>query len=138
MKQPPRRRARLFAFDLAYSRKEMGINQAGELLLERQAKLKGEHLLFAKDLIRQTWENLDQVDELISAALVNWKQDRISEALNALFRISVGELLFFEGTDSKIIINEGIEICKERVTPAAKKIYNGTMHQISLKIRPQS
>ncbi len=130
-----RHSARILAFRLIYCRNKLGINQNGEAQLLNESKLQDKYLGFCRNLVDKTWENLDQIDPIIQGKLKNWKQHRLSETLNALLRISICEFLFFPETESKIIINEAIEICKYHVDEKATRICNGVLHAASSEIR---
>ncbi len=135
MSKPTRHSARILALQIIYSRGKLGVNHDGEREIFEQSKLKGKYKEFSAQLIETTWTNLSQVDLTIQRFLKNWKQTRLTDTLNALLRISVAEIVYFPDTESKIIINEAIEICREFVDEKATKICNGVLHSVSNEIR---
>ena len=125
-----RRKARILAFQVVYHRKKIGIQKEGEELLFTNTYLSKDHRNFSQNLIDTSWRELENIDQAIQQHLINWRQTRISETLNALLRISICELLFFPETDQKIVFNEAIEICRDYVDKRATKILNGVLHSI--------
>lgn len=135
MPKPSRHNARILAFRILYSRSKVGISADGEDKVFEEAGLTSKYQEFSKNLIEGTWQELDKIDSIIQKKLKNWKQTRIADTLNALLRVSIGELLIFPETESKIIINEALEICKEYVDAKATRICNGVLHSAAEEIR---
>lgn len=102
----------------------------GEENLFAEHPLAEKYADFCRDLIDTTWRELDKIDDTIQGHLINWRQARISESLNALLRVATCELLFFPDTDGKVVLNEAIEICRKYVDNQATKILNGVLHAI--------
>jgi len=135
MPKPSRHKARILAFQTIYSRQKLGINLLAEDQLIAESGLQGKYRDFTLELVEKTWNRLDEIDKIIQNNLKNWKQQRITDTLNALLRIGIGELLQYSETECKIIINEAIEICKKYVDEKATKICNGVLHSASKEIR---
>lgn len=131
MKEPPRRRARILALQIIYSRSYTGISPQGERLLGQAAKLKPVPMDFAYELVDQVWNNLPQLDGLIQTLLKEWRQERLSSSLSALLRLGVSEILHWPKTDAKVILNEMVDICKSHVDPEAASLTNGVLHQLA-------
>ena len=131
MPKSTRHSARILALQIIYSRDKLGVNNAGEKVVFQVSQLKGKYKEFSSQLIQNTWDNLAVIDQSIQQHLKNWKQTRLTDTLNALLRISAAELIFFPDTESKIIINEAIELCREFVDEKATKMCNGVLHAIA-------
>lgn len=125
-----RRKARILAYQILYQRKKIGIQATGEDRLFEETPLADKYVNFCRQLIDTTWKELETIDKTIQRHLINWKQTRISESLNALFRIATCELLYFPDTDGKVVLNEAIEICRSYVDTQATRILNGVLHSI--------
>ncbi len=125
-----RHQARILAFQIIYNREKIGIHPQGEDLHIKDSGLTDNYLDFSRQLINLTWQHLVEIDKRIQQNLINWKQSRISETLNALLRIAACELIYFPETDGKIVLNEAIEICRGYVGEKATKICNGVLHAI--------
>ena len=130
MPKSSRRKARILAFQIVYNRQKLGVQTEGEALHSSFTPLSDDHRQFGESLVETTWQNLERIDQSIQSHLINWKQSRISIALNALLRVCSCELLFFPDTDGKIVLNEAIEICKTYVDDGATRILNGVLHAI--------
>ncbi len=130
MPRPTRSKARILAFQIVYNRDKIGINQQGEDLLFKNSNLSKPYETFSQSLVETTWQKLGEIDSAIKKHLINWKQTRISDTLNALLRVATCEILFFPKTDSKVVFNEAIEICRNYVDEKATKLCNGTLHSI--------
>ena len=131
MKIPPRRQARILGFQILYSRSHLGLSYAGELALCKASGLKEDGQDFALALAEKAWEARPQLDPLISGALKEWRQDRLTGSLNALLRLALTELLFWPETDGKVILNETVEIAKLHLDKAAIPLLNGVLHSLA-------
>ena len=125
-----RRKSRELAVKLLYSRDRLDNTNALELFIHPNTTQGGTIDKFANELVETAWNNLVAIDEMIQKNLKNWKQNRISPVLNAILRISIGEILFNQNTDGKVILNEAIELCKSLVGEQATKICNGVLHAV--------
>ena len=131
MKESPRRKARVLALQILYSRAQAGVSLQGERILSIEAGVKNESLGFAREVVNRAWAGMDKIDLLIQRGLKDWKQERLSGSVNALIRLGLSEILFWPETDAKVIINEAMEICKTHVDPEAASLVNGLLHQVA-------
>ena len=125
-----RRKSRELAVKLIYSRDRLNDTNEMEHLIHPDTHQGKDTDKFANELTETAWNNLVAIDEMIQKNLKNWKQHRISPVLNAILRISIGEILFYQKTDGKVILNEAIELCKSLVGEQATKICNGVLHAV--------
>lgn len=130
MSQATRRAAREIAFQVLYHRSKLGVTPYGEDLLIQSIQTNKKQYSYCTYLIQHTWDNLDQIDSVIEKHLINWKQSRLSDSLNALLRLGIFELLFEKEIDGKVILNETLEICKKYVDEKATKMCNGVLHAV--------
>ena len=128
MPGPSRRKSRELAVKLLYSRDRLDDTNEMERFIHPGTQNGQSMDEFANELTETAWNNLVAIDEMIQKNLQNWKQHRISPVLNAILRISIGEILFYKKTDGKVILNEAIELCKSLVGEQATKICNGVLH----------
>ena len=131
MPNSSRHHARITAFQIIYNRSRLGIIPESEALFIDQASLSKEHREFCNKLVATIFENKSQIDLGIQKHLKHWKQNRISESLNAVLKLGTCELLFTPELDAKVALNESIEICKAFVGEKATKICNGVLHAVS-------
>jgi transcription antitermination protein NusB len=125
-----RRNARILAFQIIYQRDKTGIQPASENGILESAAISDAHRRFCQALIDLTQQNKGVIDREIQRHLKNWRQARITDSLNALFRVAVCELLFFPETDGKVVLNEAIEICRGFVDRNATGILNGVLNAV--------
>jgi len=74
-------------------------------------------------------EKREQLDTLYEKLLTNWRPDRVSVCARLILRLGVWELLYTD-TDSRIIINEAIELAKCFAEADAYRFINGLLDRI--------
>ncbi|MDT8447940.1 MAG: transcription antitermination factor NusB [bacterium] len=131
-----RRIARVLAFNCQYQRQRLGQNPPAEALLLETSQLSAKNLEFTRNLLSQVQAKQSEIDQLIGRHSKNWKQSRLLETLNALLRISIAELMLPGETDTKVVFNEAIEICRNFVGERSVKLLNGILNAVSLELRP--
>lgn len=67
---------------------------------------------YAQELIEGCYDNINNIDMLISSALTNYTIDRLSYVDRAIIRIAVYEMKWLK-VDKHIAINEALEITRE-------------------------
>lgn len=87
--------------------------------------------LFARLLIAGTIENICEIDKLIEDHLAsNWSKERINKVTLAILRTSIYELVFVEESQTKIVIDEAVNIAKEYGTDDSYKFINAVLDKI--------
>ncbi len=89
---------------------------------------------FFEDLVRGIAGRMPELDALITKYLKNWKVDRLEKVDLALLRVSLYELLFYQGKDPAdvaVVINEAIEIAKKFGTPKSASFINGVLDNVA-------
>ncbi|MBC8312958.1 MAG: transcription antitermination factor NusB [Candidatus Cloacimonetes bacterium] len=84
---------------------------------------------FIEMLVKNTYKNLESIDELIKRFLKNWDFKRISVMDKMILRLAIMEMEFTE-TSPKIIINEAIEIAKKFCGDKSGKFINGILDAV--------
>lgn len=85
---------------------------------------------FSKELVIGTMNNLEKIDEAISANAKGWKIERIAKMSLAVMRLCTYELLFTD-VPAAIAINEALEIDKQYDSDDAPAYINGILNAIS-------
>ena len=67
---------------------------------------------FAVQLVRGTWENHAQIDDIIRIYSEHWSLGRMSRVDRSILRMATYELLFCEGIPPKVSLNEAIDLGK--------------------------
>lgn len=143
-----RRNGRVIAFQALYS---WDVTKASldELLtfswLQKDSEIEGgsqeapaelsenskEERTFASLIIAGTISHIDEIDKLIETHLSSsWSMERISRVALAILRTSVYELLFQNGAEPKIVIDEAVNIAKDFDTDDSYKFINAVLDKI--------
>ena len=102
--------------------------QEQETPLSETAK---EERTFASLIIAGTISHIDEIDKLIENHLsASWSMDRISRVALAILRTSIYELLFQNGAEAKIVIDEAVNIAKDFDTDDSYKFINAVLDKI--------
>ena len=95
---------------------------------------KDERELPESDYIKDTYfgvtENLTAIDECINAHAKGRSASQMSAVTRAILRLAVYEILYAEGIDSRIAINEAVELSKEFEEIKVKGFINGILNAI--------
>ena len=90
-----------------------------------------EERTFASLIIAGTIDHIDEIDKLIESHLsASWSMERISRVALAILRTSVYELLFQNGAETKIVIDEAVNIAKDFDTDDSYKFINAVLDKI--------
>ena len=143
-----RRNGRVIAFQAVYSwdvtkasldellsfswlQKDSEIEAGQQAEPEELSENAKEERTFASLIIAGTISHIDEIDKLIEGHLSNsWSMDRISRVALAILRTSVYELLFQNGAEQKIVIDEAVNIAKDFDTDDSYKFINAVLDKI--------
>ena len=90
-----------------------------------------EERTFASLIISGTISHIDEIDKLIENHLSSsWSMDRISRVALAILRTSVYEILFQNGAETMIVIDEAVNIAKDFDTDDSYKFINAVLDKI--------
>ena len=90
-----------------------------------------EERTFASLIIAGTISHIDEIDKLVESHLsASWSMERISRVALAILRTSVYELLFQNGAEPKIVIDEAVNIAKDFDTDDSYKFINAVLDKI--------
>ena len=90
-----------------------------------------EERTFASLIIAGTIDHIDEIDKLIESHLsASWSMERISRVALAILRTSVYEILFQNGAEAKIVIDEAVNIAKDFDTDDSYKFINAVLDKI--------
>lgn len=143
-----RRNGRVIAFQALYSwdvtksslddllsfswlQKDAEIEAEPQLPAVELSETAKEERTFASLIIAGTISHIDEIDKLIENHLsASWSMDRISRVALAILRTSVYEILFQNGADTKIVIDEAVNIAKDFDTDDSYKFINAVLDKI--------
>ena len=76
------------------------------------------------------FENIDDIDSIISDSSANWESDRISRVSKAILRLAVYEVKYAADIPSKIAANEAVELAKKFDEDKAFSFINGVLAKV--------
>lgn len=85
---------------------------------------------FGKELLALTFEEEDELLEIIKPTLENWDHERLAIIDMILIKMSLIEFLNFETIPVKVTLNEYVEISKMYSTPKSKEFINGILDKL--------
>jgi N utilization substance protein B len=94
-----------------------------------------------KEYIKSTFfgviDNIAQIDDILSGAIVGWEYSRISKISMALLRIAVYEIMNMGNNDvtPSVAINEAVELSKIYDDSKAYGFVNGVLASVAKSIR---
>jgi len=91
----------------------------------------------AKRYVRNIFENLKDIDSIISQYLENWTLDRLSSVDRNVLRLGTYELLYESDVPIEVTIDEAIEIAKKYGTENSGKFVNGVLDKIAKEKAPK-
>jgi transcription antitermination protein NusB len=86
-----------------------------------------EDRVFAKDLLRKSIINHDEIQTLIKVHSSNWDVDRIAFMDILMMQLAITEFLYFPSIPTKVTMNEYIELSKFYSTEKSRNFINGIL-----------
>ena len=83
--------------------------------------------IYIKSTFFGVFENIEQIDDIISGSTIGWEYGRISKISMALLRIAVYEIIHAEDIPTSVAINEAVELSKRYDDPEAYTFINGVL-----------
>lgn len=79
------------------------------------------------------YENLEELDGIISGNSVGWSIKRISKTALAVLRLAIYEIKYMEDIPVSVTINEAVELCKKYATKEDASFVNGILASVAKK-----
>ncbi|MDO4567181.1 MAG: transcription antitermination factor NusB [Oscillospiraceae bacterium] len=125
-----RHQSRVNAFLLAFQLpsnslplEEIVSESAGELELETDE--------FCELILKNTLENLEDIDGAVSPHLKNWSLVRLPRVSLAVLRISCAQIFYMKDIPLSVVINEAVEIAKEYGDEEEYSFVNGVLRSVA-------
>lgn len=91
-----------------------------------------EEQTFASLIISGTINHVDEIDNIIVPKLsASWSMDRINKVALAILRTGTYEICYQKGIDSKIVIDEAVNIAREFGPDDSYKFINAILDKIA-------
>ncbi|MBO4693272.1 MAG: transcription antitermination factor NusB [Clostridia bacterium] len=125
-----RRQAREEAFILIFEKQfnDSPLNDILELAVEVR-DIKPDD--YVKNAFFGVYDNIEQIDKIISDNAVGWSINRLSKTALAVLRLSVYEIKFMEEIPVAVSINEAVEILKKYATKQDASYVNGILSTVA-------
>lgn len=126
-----RREEREQAFILLFEKsfnQEIEIGELYDFAVENEAVAGSE---FVKNLVFNTWENVENIDSVIEKYSHGWKIGRISKVSLAVLRLAICEIIYFDDIPVNVSINEAVELCKKYAAKDEYAFVNGILATVS-------
>lgn len=85
---------------------------------------------YCERVVYGVFENLTEIDEIISANLTDWKIDRISRVALAVLRLALFEIKFMDDIPESVTVNEAVEIAKKFSVKDDAAYINGVLGSV--------
>lgn len=92
---------------------------------------------YALQILSQVASNRTEIDQLLSASLVDWQLDRLPRIDRDIMRIAVAEIIFL-GIPEQVSISEAVELAKQYSGDDGHRFINGVLRRAAEKIKAQS
>lgn len=89
---------------------------------------------YAEDIVRNMIVKREEVDRLLSSAMVDWQLNRLARIDRDILRIAVCEILYL-GIPERIAINEAVELAKRYSGEDGYRFINGVLRRVSDKLK---
>ncbi|MEC4892221.1 MAG: transcription antitermination factor NusB [Oscillatoria sp. PMC 1051.18] len=88
---------------------------------------------YAVEIISTVYRRREEIDVILSEAIVNWQLNRLPKIDRDILRIAVAEILFLN-TEEQVAINEAVELAKSYSDDEGRRLINGVLRRVSNKI----
>lgn len=89
---------------------------------------------YIKTVFSGVYDNLEELDDIISSTAVGWKIERISKTALCVLRLALFEIKFMDDIPLSVSINEAVEICKKYATTEDASFVNGILSTVAKSI----
>ena len=124
-----REEAFILIFEKVFSKES--VEDILEAALEARDLVPDEYI---KTVFNGVYDNVEELDGIISENAVGWKIDRISKTALCVLRLSIFEIKYMVEIPLSVSINEAVEICKKYATEEDASFVNGILSTVAKKL----
>lgn len=128
-----RKKAREEAFILVFE-KAFNDSSVDEILEIASSVRDMEFDEYVETVFRGVFDNIEEIDSVISENAVGWKINRISKTALSLLRLAIFEIKYLDDIPESVSINEAVELCKKYATKEDSAFINGILSTVVKKI----
>ena len=125
-----RKQAREEAFILVFE-KEFNNNGTDEILETAKEVRDLEPDEYISRVFSGVYDNIEEIDGIISENSVGWSIKRISKTALCIWRLAIYEMKYFDEIPVSVSINEAVELCKKYATNDDASFVNGILATVS-------
>lgn len=89
---------------------------------------------YIKTVFSGVYDNIDEIDGIISENAIGWKINRISKTALCVLRLAIYEIKYMEDIPASVSINEAVELCKKYATKEDASFVNGILASVVKKL----
>lgn len=89
---------------------------------------------YIKTVFSGVFDNLEEIDAIISENAVGWRIERISKTALSVLRLAIYEIKYFDEIPVAVSINEAVELCKKYATKEDASFVNGILATVVKKL----
>lgn len=79
------------------------------------------------------FDNIEEIDGIISENAVGWKIGRISKTALSVLRLAIFEIKYCDDIPASVSVNEAVELCKKYATKEDSAFVNGLLSTVIKK-----
>lgn len=128
-----RKQAREEAFILVFEKvfNDCAVEEILEIAAEARDLEPDEYI---KKVFMGVYENVEEIDGMISENAVGWKIERISKTALCILRLAIFEILYMDDIPASVSINEAVEIAKKYASVEDASFINGILSTVLKKL----
>jgi N utilization substance protein B len=92
---------------------------------------------YALEIVRTLKANRDEIDELLTEALVDWQLSRLANVDRDILRIAVTEMVYL-GIPDRIAVNEAVELAKRYSGEDGHRFINGVLRRVTDQVKAKT
>lgn len=86
---------------------------------------------YVKKVFFGVYENVNDIDKIISQNSVGWSIKRITKTALAILRLAIYEIKYYDEIPVSVSINEAVELAKKYATKEDASFINGILSTVS-------
>lgn len=128
-----RKKAREEAFILIFEKvfNDCSVEEILEIAAEARDLEADEYI---KTVFSGVYENVSEIDGMISENAVGWRIERISKTALCILRLAIFEIKYMEDIPASVSINEAVEIAKKYASGEDASFINGILSTVVKKL----
>lgn len=97
---------------------------------EEEQKLPPREHEFCTMLVQGVMVNRDELNEMLTPFLINWKLDRLAPVVRAIMNIALYELIYMQDIPPAVTINEAVELSRQYQDEESARFVNAVLDKI--------